>query len=958
MKKSFFISLSLLILTFVFTPVFAHAAPVELQVPDYFVSGRYCPDPDSEKGKLLLAGYMDWGVQQFSPLTHIFLCGRTYSVQPDDPFLQAKGFKKPGEPVKGVFFTTYEEVLTGSLDKPYVQVWSNNEGEFMIPIRKSSINNYLGVFCVTPDGQKKYLVDLFKVDTVSLSEGSFNMGVPCQEYAVTSSVALDTLAPAPLGYVDEDGYLQCGVDRAVGGASGPLSDKYANFSHFVSYLDEVFSSGDNTFDPNDINPDDVPSELTQATSQPIEGRHSLKFLDDRRGTLAADQLFNPGYIPQKVIKEGEGGNPPLPYCSTITAGYKLVSTGGDPNFNYANVAGLAAGMAFPGEIQEMFEAIPEAVKNSTEICVSGGSVKKLAQFEYGDPDFPFQRVYEISRNIDLTKKLSTTKQKYKGTTDSAYNFGGNDGEDCRELTATSAIADKPFNACNYIVHPGDAETEYVAASVSGNFAFPTSGGLQSQIILAGTVPGISRLGIGSVHCTCSTLEGGACSMPEPAYGLEGHPTSSGYKITTEQTPSPNTFYGVGLSGALANLFANVLAQFQVALPNVYDNLGESCVPLDHYEDQAGGCGNLEYCEETVVCDPPGSTNCTTVGQIPIYAYTCDGTIGVTMSAETKIQGTSGESIGYTTQGIKDMFTVPYESKNSIGGTAFAKSDVTNSGPNTQEIKYGISSPVQGTANTDSMRFAKRMPTTEEPEDLLPIMINPYTGPEISGICDKTSFEEILSRSTLPDAFNYVGSTPIAPYTDQVAQAYAYAEEQTGVPCIIAAAIHFREGGNKPYLSLKDGHDISEADLPEDAATYMGYFKSLVGGEPGSWTVEDIIGGFEKYNGPGNAQCDWKGPWSAYDPPLIAAVTGYDHCPEFYLGEDNTYAMNKYSPRYGNMSLIYPTDGTRADLFCADEANSAHSMWPACPSPLEYESPGALTAAMTFFQMLGGNPNAN
>ena len=109
--------------------------------------------------------------------------------------------------------------------------------------------------------------------------------------------------------------------------------------------------------------------------------------------------------------------------------------------------------------------------------------------------------------------------------------------------------------------------------------------------------------------------------------------------------------------------------------------------------------------------------------------------------------------------------------------------------------------------------------------------------------------------------------------------------------------------------------------------------------PEDWSVESVIEGMGYYNGPGNLQCQYQ------------SLTNYSSCPPLFDGEDHTYVTNLLGPKYVNMALIYPLDGTDANEFCSNICPvEEYDLCSACPPPIEWIKAGSFTFSVLIHEV--------
>ncbi len=201
---------------------------------------------------------------------------------------------------------------------------------------------------------------------------------------------------------------------------------------------------------------------------------------------------------------------------------------------------------------------------------------------------------------------------------------------------------------------------------------------------------------------------------------------------------------------------------------------------------------------------------------------------------------------------------------------------------------------------------------------------------LTGTCSKTGFTPYAKGTP------YITSVPnVSP---EVAAVYAEAEKQTGVSCVVLAAVHFMEGGNNPCQSLISGRKIGEPEPDKGGKVYNTLLETAIDAgqelfnkgaysfDPQTGLIldnsyENVITALSNYNGGGNSNC-------RSDPP----ASDYGHCPAQFTGEDDPYAMSWYDQNHANMFLRCPRDGY-------------------CGASIPFQRPGAFTVALSYYLSL-------
>lgn len=118
-----------------------------------------------------------------------------------------------------------------------------------------------------------------------------------------------------------------------------------------------------------------------------------------------------------------------------------------------------------------------------------------------------------------------------------------------------------------------------------------------------------------------------------------------------------------------------------------------------------------------------------------------------------------------------------------------------------------------------------------------------------------------SYSGIPQtAKDYYNSYIASRFTQENLDAYAAAEKATGIPCEIAAGIHWTEGGANATQSLHDGGSLHGGDLTSDAISAMTLLKNIIvadGDDPNNLSYAALVKAVAQYNGLGNKNCsEW------------------------------------------------------------------------------------------------------
>ena len=209
--------------------------------------------------------------------------------------------------------------------------------------------------------------------------------------------------------------------------------------------------------------------------------------------------------------------------------------------------------------------------------------------------------------------------------------------------------------------------------------------------------------------------------------------------------------------------------------------------------------------------------------------------------------------------------------------------------------------------------------------------------ELASVCDGEAFKNIKglpSASGIPGFAQEQFDNEIFPLISQEhVEAYKYAEEKTGIPCEIAAGIHWIEAGLDPNKSLWDGLELKGGSLKEDAVGAMGH---LIEKWPGKFDknnmqYEDLVAAVSAYNGYGNMNC-------SSDEDNNIRPTRWRQggkCEAQFFGEDHPHPLGYVDQRHSDMDLIFcedriefscQTDGTQAELDKIAESLRAKTTW--------------------------------
>lgn len=175
-------------------------------------------------------------------------------------------------------------------------------------------------------------------------------------------------------------------------------------------------------------------------------------------------------------------------------------------------------------------------------------------------------------------------------------------------------------------------------------------------------------------------------------------------------------------------------------------------------------------------------------------------------------------------------------------------------------------------------------------------------------CDGEAFKNIKDLPDVDGIPEFAKSTydnSIEPkITKELIEAYSYAEKETGIPCEVAAGIHWTEGGMNPNQSLFDGGAL-RGTLKEDAKAAMEHLKSKWPGEFNKDNIpyQDLTLAIGSFNGPGNMNCSS----DQTNQPRPTRWRNGGKCPAQFQSEDHPHPLGWIDERHSDMDLIYCLD---------------------------------------------------
>lgn len=433
---------------------------------------------------------------------------------------------------------------------------------------------------------------------------------------------------------------------------------------------------------------------------------------------------------------------------------------------------------------------------------------------------------------------------------------------------------------------------------------------------------------------------------------------SGYKFRTDPAAEgsvdpQNSFMGIPIIGGEFNndYIEDLYARFPVSQSNWAITTGcRTCVEADLNVSMCQGDG------DTISADTVCTYECT--GDVS-YTVDIDNSVGGSIESPPTVYGISGGDTTYGAWSMLLSFFPPADVNNcNLDGRCFVgNAFILDTKAQNEEHPglvpgFGIKELVGAPGEIyyfDQVRAMTQPPVTRNVS-----FNNPYlVGEMIQGLtlggggtgeCDGSIFEsqlgsQIINYSWAVWAFNETIRLQLETYPELL-EAYAAAEEATGVPCEIMAGIHMMEGMMDPTASLYDGGSIRGGSLVADAIGAAGVLVNHMQGL--STDFWGYVQGLTSYNGYGNLNCraDDKVPGDpCYD---VTCATGYvptrwrcgGKCSTgMHQYDDSMYALSWIDERHGDMDIIFCSNGVvgTCDGFCQ-------------PYPDPKQGPGALTTA--------------
>lgn len=179
------------------------------------------------------------------------------------------------------------------------------------------------------------------------------------------------------------------------------------------------------------------------------------------------------------------------------------------------------------------------------------------------------------------------------------------------------------------------------------------------------------------------------------------------------------------------------------------------------------------------------------------------------------------------------------------------------------------------------------------------------GNSTQSFCSGEAFKNIKnipSAVQIPNFAKDIFTADIAPrITPELIEAYEYAEQETGIPCEVAAGIHWTEGGLNPTQSVHDGGALRGGSLKEDAKSAMEHLVDKFGVmgftfDKNNIEYEALVAAVGAYNGLGNQNCGKDTRW----------LNG-GKCPPQFSSEDHPHPLAYIDDRHSDMDLIFCLD---------------------------------------------------
>lgn len=169
----------------------------------------------------------------------------------------------------------------------------------------------------------------------------------------------------------------------------------------------------------------------------------------------------------------------------------------------------------------------------------------------------------------------------------------------------------------------------------------------------------------------------------------------------------------------------------------------------------------------------------------------------------------------------------------------------------------IQTTIRSTAN-ETYEYVK---SCQRIEDLFLGRCGGASSGQLQSVCDGAAFAKVAgmpSAGGVPgEAQDYFNGSIASRVTQELIDAYSAAEEATGIPCEVAAGIHWTEGGMNAGQSLLDGGSLRGGDIRSDAIAAMNFLKGIIeanGGNTDNLDYAILVTSIAQYNGLGNKNC--------------------------------------------------------------------------------------------------------
>jgi len=361
---------------------------------------------------------------------------------------------------------------------------------------------------------------------------------------------------------------------------------------------------------------------------------------------------------------------------------------------------------------------------------------------------------------------------------------------------------------------------------------------------------------------------------------------------------------------------------------------------------------------------PTPYDCEYVGQprygYRTYEYTCSGDVAYTLKDEISSEKIVG---GDTTKGAWSMLmsffppalSYEVEEDGSVrkacekDGRCYVANawviDTKAQWERTQGLLPGLGTKVLVEGPGEVYYFDQVRAMTQPPSGRYDSINEPVlVGKEVGSLkgCDGALFEQQLGTiSFSPDhsaAATFANEImPALENNPILMEAYAAAEEESGIPCEILAGIHYMEASMDPNKSLLDGSDdLRGGDIIEDARQAARHLRGHMDGTNyGRGRLPETFDGYRNgltyYNGLGNLNCG-NYPDDCRGGALLPTNWRENNKCGGDIFDSSIYALNDWDETHNDLQII----------FCKDGGDGCTGI---CPLPFpEALNPGVLTTA--------------